>query len=79
MRIVNKIETFDGELHDEVDDAISHVENIYGKKLTAIAHAIVGLDWRYTAVLEYIDKHLVEFVQLYEIRKDLQMDKETEK
>lgn len=80
MQYVTKVQTADGRLHDNSKEATRHLDRIYGEKLSALSHGIVKTDWKYRAILEFIDANLPLFVELQGIKTDMELprDEETE-
>jgi hypothetical protein len=71
---IKLIETFDGKRHETKSDALHHLEEIYGDKLSKVSRDIIQLlDYkdRYLKVIEFIDNNLELFVELSEIKADM--------
>lgn len=76
MKVVTKIETSDGCLHDHVRKAKSHAEKRYADAL--LRHGRALANQRYTEVTEYIDAHLEEFVELAALKQDRELEENAE-
>ena len=76
MRQIRLVETFDKVTHKNIGDAKKHLEKLYADKLCAIAHTMVRLD-SYSPVCAYIDGNLEKFMELKQIKDDMEFDKES--
>ena len=64
-----QVQTYDGKLHDSVQDAKKHLDVKYADILLRIAREVVQL--KYSAAAEYLDAHLNDFQLLLQIRNDM--------
>jgi hypothetical protein len=62
--------TLGGKHHFSVDDARRHAEKVCGEALSKAAHALVALDWKYSAVLSHLDANLDNFLTLRQLKTD---------
>lgn len=62
--------TLDNKLHKTLDDAKRHAEKVYGEELSKVAHKIVALNWKYSAVMEWLDTNLQLFPSLINLKND---------
>ena len=67
--------SYDGSEHDTQEKAEKHLANLYGNILTKLAHQSVSLN--YKQLTEFFDDNLYQFVELNEIRKDLEFISES--
>lgn len=74
MKTVTRIQTSDGELHLTLDNAKHHAEARYANALTKLAYSIVSLNWKYNAVIEFIDAKLPEFEAALKLRQDIDVE-----
>lgn len=70
MKIIQRIETFDGKVHDDVDAALHHLNVTHADVLSKIAHELVQLQ-KFTAIGNWVDNHLGLFLDLYAIKQDM--------
>lgn len=76
---VKLIQTFDGIKHESKQDALRHLDKIYGDKLTKLSQDIIQLfdnKDRYVKVSEFIDSNLELFNELSEIKADMRIEEE---
>lgn len=71
MQLVQRVETFDGQIHDSVSKAKRYLEVVHADKLTIIASALVKLDAKFVATGNWIDEHLDLFADLAEVKADM--------
>ena len=69
MKIISKVKTFDGALHDSKKDATRHLDRLYANALLAVAGPIIAFTRR-TELMEYLDAHLSAFAALQQIKDD---------
>ena len=70
MREVIRFETSDGAIHENLNKANRHAEERYGKEITRLATHLVKID-KYVGIIDFIEKHLDDFVNLHSLKKDL--------
>jgi hypothetical protein len=76
MRKVTKVQTFDGILHDSQKAANSHLDRLYGKKLTKISLEIRGILGKYDKTMDFIDQNLDAFLELKIIKDDMAVEED---
>ena len=54
MRHCVVFKTRDGKLHDTEGRAKQHAEQMYGQLISKLAHKVVALDFKYTAVVHLL-------------------------
>jgi hypothetical protein len=74
MRKVTKYQTCDCEEHLSMDDALRHLDKVYGDKLCKIGHELVKCDGKYSKMTEFIDNNLHLFEELSKIKSDMTLD-----
>lgn len=68
-----RFKTIDGVWHDSSKDAKKHLDVLYTNYLCKMASEIVGLDFKYQAVKEYLDANLYRFIQANNIKLDMNL------
>lgn len=81
MKVVQRFQTSDGVLHDDIDKAKRHAEKRYGDALVGIANELLEIQrlnpepvLRRNKMAEYIDANLDEFLKLQGLKKDINKD-----
>ena len=77
MKLLTKVQTFDGQLHENRDAAMRHLDRVYGEAIcTLVANMITETDGKYTKLQEYIDGNLESFKHLIDIKQDMVLEDE---
>lgn len=77
MRRVVKWELSDGALFDDAHVAKRRAESRYGQALSRLAHKLVAVE-KYTAMCEYLDNDLEEFIALKALKADIELTRDDE-
>ena len=64
-----QVQTYDGNLHDSVQDAKKYLDAKYADILLRIAREVIQL--KYSDAAGYLDGHLNDFQLLLQIRNDM--------
>jgi hypothetical protein len=76
--------TSDGKIHENINDAEKYADNRYGNALKSLAYQLVrGIDLkkpieRYNAIVDFLEAHLAEFVEVQKLKDDIKIVKEDE-
>ena len=70
MKKVIKYQTYDGLEYDTYNDALHHLDVVYGKIISRIAAQIIKAE-KYVNIQDYIDSNLHLFQELITIKGDL--------
>jgi len=73
MKTVEKIETFDGIIHDSYRLAKIHLEKKFGELLTPLAHRLTQAE-KYVKIAEILESELETMRALLRIHDDLKME-----
>jgi len=77
MERVKFIQTFDKILHQDIVTARRHLDKLYGETVNRLAaKAISDTEFKYSKLIEFIDRNLDEFVFLNTIKQDMVMEEE---
>lgn len=77
MKMVNKIQTSDGALHDSEELARRHAERLYGEALSKLVHPMAHLH-KYSEWMDYVDRNLNGLLNLAKLKADINLEVETE-
>lgn len=75
MKWVSFVQTSDGKIHRDALRAAEYAETRYQNALSSIAHRMVHQD-KYTKMMEFVDAHLDEYVNLKALKDDIKLDKD---
>lgn len=78
MKLIQKVETFDGEAHDDIDSALRYLNKLHADQLSKIAHAIVKCDGKYVKIGNWIDNNIGAVMDLHAIKQDMVLMKDEE-
>lgn len=73
MQRIEMIKTKDGILHESVERAKLHLDNLYGNQLTPICIELAKLDGKYGPMVKWIDDNIERFRELLVLRDDLRL------
>ena len=76
MEKIIAFQTNDGKVFTDYRSAKAHAEKRYGDLLLKLAGALCQID-KYSATAEYIDANLSQFVELSDLKSDLEVHDET--
>lgn len=76
MQRVEMFRTFDGETHQTINRATSHLDKLYGEKLCAMARLLIAGDGKYSATLEILDANVHKFAEILRIKADFNIESE---
>lgn len=71
MRIEKRYITDDDKEFKDYDSARKYLDNLYGDRLTRLAHNLVQLD-KYKDTVNFLDKHLYKFSELIDLKRELE-------
>jgi hypothetical protein len=75
MKLLTRVQTFDGVLHNDRDAATRHLDRLYGAALSKLAHKIIAeSDFKYSHLVEFLDGNLDSFKELMNIKADLVLE-----
>ena len=72
MKTAIKIETLDGELHNNEKDAQRHLDKLLADEMGKHAHALVH-KMKYSAICEYLEENLKSFTKAAHIQDDFNL------
>lgn len=70
MKIVTRVQTFDGATHDTSVIAQRYLDRLYADSLCELAHKLVHIE-KYAKMCEWIDANLGAFEMLQVIKQDM--------
>jgi hypothetical protein len=73
MKYVTNVQTNDGVMHKDVDAAIKHLDERFGKEITAMAHELCRLDAKYTKTVEWLSCNTHRFKTVIELAEEMRM------
>lgn len=71
MKTIQRIETFDGKVHNDAKAALKHLGVLHANALSSISHAICQLNGKYVTTGDWIDDNLDRFLALHTIKQDM--------
>lgn len=72
MKLIQRIETFDGETHEGWAGAKSHLDKLHADLLSKISSNLcAACNGKYVATGNWIDANLDLFLQLHQIKADM--------
>lgn len=72
MKRIDAFKTRDGSVFESEDAARKYTERLYSDKLCQISHQLAQLV-KYVNIIEYVDAHVDDFVELAALRKDREL------
>jgi hypothetical protein len=75
MKIIEKFQTHDGVEHDSMQQGQRHLDNEFGKRVTALGHKFAPAGVKYSEFTRLIEENLPVFAELIRIKADMAMDK----
>ena len=77
MKLLTKVQTFDGELHVNQDAARRHLDRLSGEAICKHStRMITETEGKYTRIQEFIDGNLDAFKILMDIKQDMILEDE---
>ena len=73
MRIVQRVETFDGVIHCDYQAALRHLSIMHADRLGEISRALCDLDAKYVATGDWVNENLGRFMDLNTIKQDMKV------
>ena len=75
MKLLTRVQTFDGALHNDQAAAARHLDRLYGAALSKLAHKIIAeSDFKYSHLVEFLDGNLDSFKELMKIKADMVLE-----
>ena len=77
MKLLTKVQTFDGALHANHDAATRHLDRLYGDAICKLSsRMITETEGKYMRIQEFIDDNLSAFEELIKIKQDMTVEDE---
>lgn len=73
MKTIERIETFDGEIHPSFREAQKHLEELMGEILSPMARTLAQLG-KFKDTLAFLESNVEAFRQIVRIRDDMKME-----
>lgn len=78
MKIVQRVETFDGKLHIDRAAARQYLSRLHCEVLSKISIDLCKCDAKHVATGNWVDENLQRFLDLHAIKKDMNVDSDDE-
>lgn len=75
MKSIEKIVTYDGVEHNDYLRAKRHLEEEFGRRVTALGHKFAPAGVSYKLFTSLIEQELATFGELIRIKNDMEFDK----
>ena len=73
MKKLIMYQTLDKSLHNSLVRGKQHAENVYGSRLTSMAHRLVSID-KYVDMVTFLEQNLDAFAEISQWKEDIKLE-----